>query len=81
MIGHYDHCLALPQSRADAGWRTPGANRPWNQTPQPEFIAASRTRLKERLLKQGRTNMGRGILLWLLGVPIPIIILLALFFR
>jgi hypothetical protein len=25
--------------------------------------------------------MGRGILLWLLGVPIPIIILLALFFR
>lgn len=25
--------------------------------------------------------MGRGILLWLLGVPIPIIILLAIFFR
>jgi len=25
--------------------------------------------------------MGRGILLWLIGVPIPIIILLALFFR
>jgi hypothetical protein len=25
--------------------------------------------------------MGRGILLWLLGVPIPIIILLWLFFR
>jgi hypothetical protein len=25
-----------------------------------------------------RTFMGRGILLWLLGVPIPIIILLAL---
>jgi hypothetical protein len=24
------------------------------------------------------TSMGRGILLWLLGVPIPIIILLAL---
>jgi hypothetical protein len=24
------------------------------------------------------SNMGRGILLWLLGVPIPIIILLAL---
>jgi hypothetical protein len=27
------------------------------------------------------TIMGRGILLWLLGVPIPIIILLALFMR
>jgi len=26
-------------------------------------------------------NMGRGILLWLLGVPIPIIILLALIWR
>jgi hypothetical protein len=30
---------------------------------------------------QGSYIMGRGILLWLLGVPIPIIILLALFFR
>jgi hypothetical protein len=29
----------------------------------------------------GRTTMGRGILLWLLGVPIPIIILLALVWR
>ncbi len=26
----------------------------------------------------GRSPMGRGILLWLLGVPIPVIILLAL---
>jgi hypothetical protein len=26
-------------------------------------------------------KMGRGILLWLLGVPIPIIILLAIFVR
>jgi hypothetical protein len=25
-------------------------------------------------------TMGRGILLWLLGVPIPVIILLSLFF-
>jgi len=28
-----------------------------------------------------RSFMGRGILLWLLGVPLPIIILLALFMR
>ena len=28
-----------------------------------------------------RSLMGRGILLWLLGVPLPIIILLALFVR
>jgi hypothetical protein len=26
-------------------------------------------------------SMGRGILLWLLGVPIPVIIILALLFR
>jgi len=26
-------------------------------------------------------SMGRGILLWLLGVPIPVIILLALFWH
>ena len=29
----------------------------------------------------GEMMMGRGILLWLIGVPIPIIILLALFVR
>jgi hypothetical protein len=28
-----------------------------------------------------RKHMGRGILLWLIGVPIPIIILLALFWH
>ena len=28
----------------------------------------------------GGASMGRGILLWLLGVPIPIILLLWLFF-
>jgi hypothetical protein len=31
--------------------------------------------------KDKRPIMGRGILLWLLGVPIPIIILLALFWH
>jgi len=31
--------------------------------------------------KQWRRLMGRGILLWLLGIPIPIIILLALFWH
>jgi hypothetical protein len=33
---------------------------------------------KRRRKKLEETNMGRGILLWLLGVPIPVIILLAL---
>jgi hypothetical protein len=34
-----------------------------------------------RQLTQGRKIMGRGILLLLLGVPLPIVILLALFWR
>lgn len=32
-------------------------------------------------LRFQETPMGRSILLWLIGVPIPIIILLALFWR
>ena len=32
-------------------------------------------------LHRGAIIMGRGILLWLLGVPIPIIILIMLFMR
>jgi hypothetical protein len=32
-------------------------------------------------LKQQEHIMGRALLLWLIGVPIPIIILLALFMR
>jgi hypothetical protein len=30
--------------------------------------------------EQEEANMGKGLLLWLLGVPIPVIILLWLFF-
>ena len=32
-------------------------------------------------LKEANMGFGRGALLWLLGVPLPIIILLALFMR
>lgn len=32
-------------------------------------------------LKTWRHIMGRGILLWLIGVPIPLIIIFLLFFR
>jgi hypothetical protein len=44
------------------------------------FAGTSRV-LSRLLLHEGfmETNMGRGILLWLLGVPIPVIILLWLF--
>jgi hypothetical protein len=32
-------------------------------------------------MKRRRFSMGRGILLWLLGVPIPVIILILLFWH
>jgi hypothetical protein len=48
----------------------PPTNLMRNQTSTPT--------LSDHLANMGRLIMGRGILLWLLGVPIPIIILLAL---
>jgi len=46
-------------------------NQPWNPARRAAF--SDLTWFEEN-------EMGRGILLWLLGVPIPIIILLWLFF-
>ncbi|KAB1115973.1 hypothetical protein F4V89_01305 [Neorhizobium galegae] len=34
-----------------------------------------------KLLSFRRFTMGRGVLLWLLGIPLPIVILLVLFMR
>jgi hypothetical protein len=42
------------------------------------FVLSSCEVVSKGLSKMEETIMGRGILLWLLGVPIPIIILLAL---
>jgi hypothetical protein len=44
----------------------------WNSASPSAFLNPSEE-FKE-------ANMGRGILLWLLGVPIPVILLLWLFF-
>jgi hypothetical protein len=44
----------------------------WNIGPSLAFLNPSEVFMEE--------IMGRGILLWLLGVPIPVIILLWLFF-
>jgi hypothetical protein len=38
-------------------------------------------RIIQPTINEEERTMGRGILLWLIGVPIPIIILLALFWR
>jgi len=34
-----------------------------------------------QLLKETSMTFGKGILLWMIGIPIPILILLALFWR
>jgi hypothetical protein len=34
-----------------------------------------------QVLKEGQMGLGRGALLWLLGIPLPVIILLALFWH
>jgi hypothetical protein len=44
----------------------------WNGTLYLAFLVATLTIMEAK--------MGRGLLLWLLGVPIPVIILLWLFF-
>jgi hypothetical protein len=43
--------------------------------------AGTENTLRRCLSNKGRQLMGRGILLWLLGIPIPIIILLLLFWH
>jgi hypothetical protein len=43
--------------------------------------STARFTLLPRHLQEAPMGFGRGILLWMLGIPLPIIILLALFWR
>lgn len=52
-----------------------GVRRDPSRWPEPDL------HLDIMVMRLMEATMGRGILLWLLGVPIPIIILLALFAR
>jgi hypothetical protein len=59
--------------------------------PHHHHTRPSRSSLKSERSRKNRTfaddewetkmGLGRGMLLWLLGVPLPIVILLALFWR
>jgi hypothetical protein len=53
------------------------------QSPVPTATIADEATLArdEGVNTEAPMGMGRGILLWLLGIPLPIIILLALFWR
>jgi hypothetical protein len=45
----------------------------WNHSPFAPFVCQTST--------EDNMGFGRGMLLWLLGIPLPIIILLALFWH
>jgi hypothetical protein len=48
----------------------------------PSLLRRFRAEAARRLQQQeGIMGLGRGALLWLLGIPLPIIILLALFWH
>ncbi len=64
-----EHRSLVSSPRAD-GRRERGVR--WNVAPSFAFLNPSEGFME--------AIMGRGILLWLLGVPIPVIILLWLFF-
>jgi hypothetical protein len=49
----------------------------WNHSPRREFYSYHRC-CNELEVDMG---FGRGVLLWLIGVPIPIILLIALFWH
>jgi len=53
----------------------------WQRRPDFDNARLCRVAFSSTNDLREETIMGRGILLWLLGVPIPIIILLALFMR
>ncbi len=75
-----DHCYLIDPRRPSApvGVKDGRAGNvrmsSGNESLPHQFMGHGNTQAEECL-------MGRGILLWLLGVPIPIIILLALFYH
>jgi hypothetical protein len=64
--------IALPSCPVEDGPRTIGVAAPEQIFPDAVSPVGICT---------GEKEMGRGILLWLLGVPIPIIILILLFWH
>lgn len=69
----------------------PGASRNHGPVPSragpcwpfylPDPVGARSLRRHPPLDPTRTTSMGKGILLWLLGIPLPIIIILVLFWR
>jgi hypothetical protein len=54
-------------------------DEPWNERPLRKLLRKGPA--KDLSFEEGVMGFGRGALLWLVGVPLPIIILLALFWH
>ena len=75
---NYESCW-IGRSVADLAPANPRARRAKVEAKElstPRSVASAEGENQTR-----RPSMGRSILLWLVGVPIPVIILLALFWR
>ena len=70
-----------PKFAEDGPDLTFGAGRRVGNFSCVERNVADRTLIEQKPVLTREAKMGRGILLWLLGVPIPVIIILALLFR
>jgi hypothetical protein len=53
----------------------------WQECSKWNFGSGPRVDAPNKRTQESVMGFGRGILLWLLGVPLPIIILLALFWH
>jgi hypothetical protein len=67
--------------RDAADVKTPGRPRALQVCPVVQHRVSDGAGIKAPTFGKRMTTMGGGILLWLLGIPIPIIILLLLFFH
>jgi hypothetical protein len=60
-----------------------GRSNPDHHPACPTFALGRGLKLEQDIFWRTETimGMGRGLLLWMLGVPLPVVILLALFWR
>src|SRR4029077_19525728 len=74
--------LATAGGSASIPWMSRGASA-WSEGIQIKWnrVGAACVCFAENRMRSFIMGFGRGILLWLLGVPIPVILLLALFWH
>jgi hypothetical protein len=68
-----------PVGRAGSSVKT--SSREGTQDPAWAFASRENSNAQHEAQRRKAMGLGRGVLLWLLGIPLPIIILLILFWR